>query len=66
MILPDGSINVAETDWLSNMSLEGSAGAIMLILQVAINAVGATKLRLKTGMRRMPEIIKKRRKLETT
>ncbi len=57
-ILPDGSTNVAETDWLSNISLEGSAGGIMLILRVVINAVGETKLMLKTGMRRMPAIIR--------
>ena len=56
-ILPDGSINVAETDWLSNTSFEGSAGGIMLILRAAINAVGATKLMLETGMRRMPAVI---------
>ena len=42
-ILPDGSTNVAETDWLSNISLEGSAGGIMLILRVAMNAVGAAQ-----------------------
>jgi hypothetical protein len=42
-ILPDGSINVAETDWLSIVSLEGSAGGIMLILRVAMNAVGAAQ-----------------------
>jgi hypothetical protein len=38
----------------------------MLILREAMNAVGATKLMLKTGMWRMPVIVKKRRKLETT
>ena len=65
-ILPDGSTNVAETDWLSNFSFEGSAGGIMLILEVAVKTVGATKLRLKTGMRWLPVIIKKHRKLETT
>ena len=64
-MLPDGSINVAETDWLSNTSLEGSAGDIVLILRVAMKAVGATKLMLKTGTRRMPAIFRKRRKLET-
>ena len=64
-IAPEGSINVAETDWLLNTSLEGSAGDIMLILRVAMKAVGATKLMIKTGTRRMPAIIRKRRKLET-
>ena len=64
-ILPDGSINLAETDWHSNFILEGSADGIMLNLRVAMNAVGATKLRLKTGMRQMPAIIEKCRKLET-
>ena len=65
-IFPDGSTNVAETDWLSNFSFEGSASGIMLILEVVVKAVGATKLRLKTGMRWLPAIITKRRKLETT
>jgi hypothetical protein len=38
---------VADTDWLSNISFEGSAGGIMLILRVAMNAVGATRTYLK-------------------
>ena len=50
-ILPDGSTNLAETDWLSNISLEGSGGGIMLIFRVAMTAGGATKLMPKTGMR---------------
>jgi hypothetical protein len=65
-ISPDGSTNVAETDWRSNFSFEGSAGGIMLILRVAANAVGATKLSLKTGIRWLPLVIRKRQKLETT